>query len=634
MAREEYEVDAKLELDSTIILRSLNQIAGQLQLLDFRLQKTNTIFGSMVTKAIAFGSAYVGIRAAGRAMQNLAISSFGVAAETQAIESTLAAILSQVHDLDLTEATAQARQYRMELDKLAIKSPATGLELGQIAARVTGPLARAGISDRAIQELSQQASIIGKLHDIDMEQMARDIGMMTRGAAGVDVKTFSVLRSVGAIEMATEEFNQLSQRKRAQVIVDVFDEAGKEAEKLFLGSWEGVSSTFLGFIQQFKRALAQPMFERLTKTLREINNTLEENAEIITAVFGAIGERIGEAYDEVVARTKAFFRDQLQDWDRTLRRLDAIAARLMEMKTLVVGMLKAFVAFQVVGFAFNLLVPVINLVIGAFARLSVLVTAISTGALATAIGGMLATIAGWLVPLLIVIPIVAALVAGFVYFRDTFIPLTETFVAIFGGILGSIARIFLDLFDILYPIFAVLGAPVVGVILIGLIGLAVALNLILTVLQGVTGALRAWVLSIFDDISQSSSLFILVTEFIRSYFKNFAEDLQFVRNEIRSWFGLDRVAPLEFDAEEGLATQAWRKFTSLLDRAAEGVAKALGPGPEEVAKYVNDFRGSTINVRQDFREANPNRVWIQMRDALEREAVSRTQSGLAGAFSR
>jgi len=60
-----------------------------------------------------------------------------------------------------------------------------------------------------------------------------------------------------------------------------------------------------------------------------------------------------------------------------------------------------------------------------------------------------------------------------------------------------------------------------------------------------------------------------------------------------------------------------------------------GVRPEQTRQNVNvDMRGSRITVNQDFRDADPDNVWVQFRDALEREAVSRTQTGFVSPFTR
>jgi len=59
-----------------------------------------------------------------------------------------------------------------------------------------------------------------------------------------------------------------------------------------------------------------------------------------------------------------------------------------------------------------------------------------------------------------------------------------------------------------------------------------------------------------------------------------------------------------------------------------------GTAPEARPSVNVDMRGARIEVNQEFREADPDRVWVRFRDALEREAVQRVGSGFVPALSR
>lgn len=64
-------------------------------------------------------------------------------------------------------------------------------------------------------------------------------------------------------------------------------------------------------------------------------------------------------------------------------------------------------------------------------------------------------------------------------------------------------------------------------------------------------------------------------------------------------------------------------------RGAKGTAdRQKPPAP------VIDMRGSRIEIKQDFRDADPDRIALQLMNDLAREAESRTQSPFAPAFSR
>ena len=54
--------------------------------------------------------------------------------------------------------------------------------------------------------------------------------------------------------------------------------------------------------------------------------------------------------------------------------------------------------------------------------------------------------------------------------------------------------------------------------------------------------------------------------------------------------------------------------------------------PTERPTTVNDFRGSKITVKQEFREADPDRVMVQMIDDINKQAEMRIRTGFAPAL--
>lgn len=67
----------------------------------------------------------------------------------------------------------------------------------------------------------------------------------------------------------------------------------------------------------------------------------------------------------------------------------------------------------------------------------------------------------------------------------------------------------------------------------------------------------------------------------------------------------------------------------------EGKTAAGGArGRRKTPPPVIDMKGAKITVKQDFRDADPDRIMLQMMNDIGRAAESRTQSGFAPAFSR
>jgi hypothetical protein len=59
-----------------------------------------------------------------------------------------------------------------------------------------------------------------------------------------------------------------------------------------------------------------------------------------------------------------------------------------------------------------------------------------------------------------------------------------------------------------------------------------------------------------------------------------------------------------------------------------------GPPADRSAGTTIDMRGSRIEVRQDFHDADPDRIWMLFQEGLSREAVHRVSSGLVPALTR
>jgi hypothetical protein len=102
-------------------------------------------------------------------------------------------------------------------------------------------------------------------------------------------------------------------------------------------------------------------------------------------------------------------------------------------------------------------------------------------------------------------------------------------------------------------------------------------------------------------------------------------DYAALANKIDSMQKIQADAAAQRKAAEKAKRDADRLAREKRDRAVLG---------KERTSVTNDFRGSKITVTQEFKEADPDNVWVQFRDGLEREAVARTRSGFADPLAR
>lgn len=108
---------------------------------------------------------------------------------------------------------------------------------------------------------------------VDSGQIGRDLGLMMRGHAGADVRSFMELKGQLGVKDAAE-FNKKSSKERFALLDQVIAK-NKDVIDAFGGTWEAVSSTSESFFKDMVRAGTAPLFEEAKKNLKAMNDYLE-----------------------------------------------------------------------------------------------------------------------------------------------------------------------------------------------------------------------------------------------------------------------------------------------------------------------------------------------------------------------
>jgi len=139
---------------------------------------------------------------------------------------------------------------------------------------------------------------------VDSSQIGRDLGLMMRGQAGADVRSFMELKGQMGVKDAAA-FNALSAQKRFEKLDEVIKK-NKDGIDAFANTWEAVSSTSESYMKSLVIAGSKPLFEEAKKNLKAMNDYLGpmmpkiERALGMTvsaglAGVGYLGGRIGGA---------------------------------------------------------------------------------------------------------------------------------------------------------------------------------------------------------------------------------------------------------------------------------------------------------------------------------------------------
>jgi phage-related protein len=421
---------------------------------------------------------------------------------------------------------------------------------------------------------------------------------------------------------------------------------GAPAAEAFGRTWQGISSSFRDIIGQLGRALTSPAFETLKRNLAAVNAYLLRHRNRIGAVLDRLGTRLAGAMQLVFDRGRVAFLWLVDHWSLVERRFSQTVDRARELLPTALRVAQASAVLMVALRGAGALLSGLGMLGGVMSGLSSLGVGLGGGgAAATAAGGTAAAAAGGgglgaiFAPLLAVAgplaavlgAVVAAGVAvwrAFVNFGDGLRMILEPVWADFQAIGSDLMVFFTGLWTALEPQLSFLGVVIVG-------GVTLALRNVLPVIRVFTGLLRglgralSWagdavIRPVFGVLSESMMGLVMIL----SWLGDAVRDLVYLIRRIPGMGGpgAGDIISGDLPGETSAAPFRGPSYSSVPRERPNSTPPARPQPP------VNDFRGSTINVRQDFREADPDNVWMVLREGLEREATRRLRSGFSPAL--
>lgn len=621
-----YQVKADLVLDATKAKRQATQMQQKIQDLGRRIKGTSSLAGGLTRNLIAVGGAYLGISVLSRAFMGATRSAMTYTSELEKTQIALTSILAAVQGTEWSQAQKTAGRVFEQVRTDSIKSVATAQELFTIYQGIVGPIVAAGHGLEKVRTITRDTVNASGVLGVDLAQAQRDISMMARGTAGMDVKLFSMLRSTGAIAETTEEWNKsLTGAERIDKLADALAKFAPAGER-FAKSWAGVTSTFKGIRQEFTRSAMSPIMDAMAGSLGRINSILIDNQEAIQMRLRKWGESFATRLESVFAMAERGVTMVAMHWDDVLVKMGKAQQMLGK-----VGKVAA------VGAAAQLARPALGAaVVGVGAAMGVPGTAAAAagGAGGATAGGSAAGAALFgLGPALAVVAGGAVLLAGAALaVKEQMIPLNAIFLSIrpvLFGLWEVTQRLGRAVGSFLMPLFKALGSVVLAVLvpgftvtLVSVRTLVGALAIFFEVLAKVTNYIYDKVSPVFDIMFQALDRFVTKVMGI----------VNFLTGDTRR-YNQRKILGTEKDPLEELGKR-FAKGDYVPPWAKESLQQDAPVGSTVRAMTVNDFRGSKIEVKQTFRDADPDRVMIAMVDGLARQAEMRIQSGMVPALGR
>jgi len=645
---------------------SLNAISGAFSGLGGRLRGSSLGIGRVVGGLTAMAGTYLGVRAVTNVLRDFVQYAGQANSTVETLTLSLGTIMSEVEGFSFGRARQEAHGLYREIQNIAIESPGTAQEVADVFTMAYGPMRNAGVAMNDILRMSQNTLSVAQALRIDLPQVGRDISMMASGVAGTDVKTFRLLRSMRMITESTREWNEMALEEPAQAaarLMDIFERLGGPAAEAFGSTWIGVTSAFSDIMQNFSRIFGGPAFVVVRDALRGVNDWLLRYRDNLENVMEYLGASVGNVLTDVIDRVHRVFTTIGENMDNIVIRIDSMIARVRElmpaMKAIAKGIVAVTVISKIVGpmfMAFGGALSAISGLSGLAGMLGIgggAAAAGGGGAAAAAGGGALSAViaaAGaalsWIIPIVIGVGAAIFTLGATVY---------ATFQRVGSHIWAALEPVMADLrsaasdfwvllvaaWEFIEPFLVVLGSMIATVIIPGLASLSGTLRGLGSTARVVAGIL-GWLTDRIVPPMHQFAINLLaasraIADFISQLFRIIAEIVSSLGLNVPSLnmeqFSIAGGEP----AEPGPAGSWWDQLQEAFRRpraTSEWGTTGTGGAPPERPSTNVDMRGSTINVRQEFRQANPDRIWLDFVEGMSREAVVRTQTSFVNPLTR
>lgn len=342
----DFDISAVLSLETRAALGGVRSLGNQLSALGDRIRGTGSMFGGVVQSAVALGASYVGINALAGGFMSMTRSAAAFESQMQSTEIGLASVMASVEGVSFQQAQQLASGAFSDLTEEALRSTATTEQLFGIYSAIYGPIRNAGYAMDDVLGITSNTALAASALGVDFQQASRDVSAMVRGSAGIDVRLYSALHSMGAITEDAQEFNRLSQGERIarlQTALQGFEEAGNA----YATSLPGVTSSFTDISEQLRRAAFRPVFDMLARSIGSVNDRLLANREGIETVLSNLGTRAADALGRTFDRVFDAIDYATEHWGEFQAQIERVVATVYRMGPYLLSAARAFAAVQV-----------------------------------------------------------------------------------------------------------------------------------------------------------------------------------------------------------------------------------------------------------------------------------------------
>ena len=440
---------------------------------------------------------------------------------------------------------------------------------------------------------------------VDAAQAGRDLSLMMRGQAGMDVRSFMELKGVMGVK-STEQWNKMAAKDRLKKLDEARGKFG-DTIKAFEKTWDAVTSTGASYLKNFVTEGSKPLFELAKENLKAINDYLgsaQEKILTMSSLFGTMAADAARWVGGLVVGSTV-----------TRESANEIAT------TKTSGLLEALMptgfdpvnAMGKTGEVFNYIVTAGNHLLNVLSPV------------AEVFSSMISVVFGFAVNL----------AAGF--------GAVETATGVLSLVIDGVAGAVVGVFDAIGPIFAGLGS-VLGTLANGFGDVVVMVAWSLQPAFAKLSEVVGWAIEKFDKFVTWMGQKIGGSDTLKGI-KSFGDTVHAFADESRKQLGIGRIDATgflqkytaNFLAEREKAEKARQER---LAQIAKDAAKNKRPedrqaeaGRDRAVTINQDFRGSKFDIEQKFAQGfDPGRVLTAVREDSAKLAQRRLTAGITPMF--
>jgi hypothetical protein len=401
----------------------------------------------------------------------------------------------------------------------------------------------------------------------------------------------------------------------------------------------GITSSFVDYMQRFRGMFMAGPLESIRKMLVRLVDIFRRNEARITAILTTMGNAFARWLDPALERFTDGTEWFIDNWDKIAGRIQ----RALERWALISSNIRAGVKHYGPSLGAGAKAAGAGILLGRFApgAVSTVSAGVSAG-LAGEVGGgglagtiagvthvtsVVASMGGTFTILLPVLALVVGLVGAMVDAWAHLTPIFGAFWTLLQDVFGMLWGIVSNVGSAFFSLAKILGAVILSVLTVGLTLMTFVAKYLW---KGVLKPILSLVSVIFEAIAK---VFDWIYQKVLWVFTSLADLFGTLHKDLLPASG-GGYTPGFFDKLMSGFQSSLAAFEAQAagDKSALSAAEQGAPGSRKTT--VNDFRGSKIEVKQDFRQADPDRVWLQFVEGINDAAEQRLASALVPDFTR